>query len=69
MSLGNVSYHDTRIQHFTQAIEYLRMAEAIPGYSLPTHLSQYAVSLIRDWSIVSMLIENRYLEEYGRLIP
>ncbi|KAL1860865.1 hypothetical protein Plec18170_001379 [Paecilomyces lecythidis] len=42
MSLGNVSYHDTRIQHFTQAIEYLRMAEAIPGYSLPTHLSQYA---------------------------
>ncbi|GAD94358.1 predicted protein [Paecilomyces variotii No. 5] len=41
MSLGNVSYPGTRIQHFTQAIEYLRMAEAIPGYSLPTHLSQY----------------------------
>ncbi|KAJ9195732.1 hypothetical protein DTO166G4_178 [Paecilomyces variotii] len=41
MSLGNVSYPDTSIQYFTQAVKYLRMAEAIPGYSLPAHLSQY----------------------------
>lgn len=41
MSLGNVSYPDTRMQYFDQAVKYLRMAEAIPGYNLSTHLSQY----------------------------
>ncbi|KAL2218768.1 hypothetical protein M432DRAFT_676219 [Thermoascus aurantiacus ATCC 26904] len=41
MSLGNVSYADTNIQYFSQAVKYLRMASSIKGYRLPSHLSKY----------------------------
>jgi len=41
MSLGNVTASPSDEPYFTQAIRYLRRAEAIPGYTLSIYLEQY----------------------------
>ncbi|KAI9813062.1 MAG: hypothetical protein M1827_004282 [Pycnora praestabilis] len=41
MSLGNVSYQNTNEQYFRQALQYLRRASDIPGYTLSQYLQQY----------------------------
>jgi len=41
MSLGNVTGPPGDERYFTQAIRYLRLAEATPGYSLSVYLQQY----------------------------
>jgi hypothetical protein len=41
MSLGNVTGTPNDEQFFTQAIRYLRRAEAVPGYILSVYLAQY----------------------------
>ncbi|KAH7416918.1 hypothetical protein BKA64DRAFT_701709 [Cadophora sp. MPI-SDFR-AT-0126] len=41
MSLGNVTASPGDERCFTQAIRYLRRAEAIPGYTLSIYLEQY----------------------------
>lgn len=41
MSLGNVSGSPGDERFFTQAIRYLRRAEAVPGYTLSVYLAQY----------------------------
>jgi hypothetical protein len=41
MSLGNVTGSPGDERHFTQAIRYLRRAEATPGYILSIYLQQY----------------------------
>ena len=41
MSLGNVTGSPGDERHFTQAICYLRRAEATPGYTLSIYLQQY----------------------------
>ncbi|KAE9369796.1 hypothetical protein N431DRAFT_443421 [Stipitochalara longipes BDJ] len=43
MSLGNVTSSPKDGQCFSQAIQYLRRAEAIPGYTLSVHLAQYLI--------------------------
>ena len=41
MSLGNVTGTPGDEQLFSQAIRYLRRAEAVPGYTLSVYLAQY----------------------------
>ncbi|KAH8144745.1 uncharacterized protein LAJ45_11246 [Morchella importuna] len=41
MSLGNVSTLKNAQQQFKDAVTALKSAEIIPGYTLPSHLSQY----------------------------
>ncbi|KAH8602809.1 hypothetical protein B0O99DRAFT_499394 [Bisporella sp. PMI_857] len=41
MSLGNVTASPSDERFFTQAIRFLRRAEAIPGYSLSVYMQQY----------------------------
>lgn len=41
MSLGNVTASPGDERCFTQAIRYLRRAEAVPGYTLSIYLEQY----------------------------
>lgn len=41
MSLGNVTPAPGDERYFTQAIRYLRRAEALPGYTLSIYLQQY----------------------------
>lgn len=41
MSLGNVSASPADERAFTQAIRYLRRAEATPGYQLSIYMQQY----------------------------
>ena len=41
MSMGNVSAPPGDERYFTQALGYLRRAEAIPGYQLSVYLQQY----------------------------
>ncbi|RDL34515.1 uncharacterized protein BP5553_07643 [Venustampulla echinocandica] len=41
MSLGNVTAPPGDERHFTQAIHYLRLAEAIPNFLLSTYLQEY----------------------------
>lgn len=41
MSLGNVSSMRINDRYFHQALAYLRLAENLPDYTLPTHLQQY----------------------------
>ena len=40
MSLGNVSSIRINDRYFHQALAYLRLAENLPDYTLPTHLQQ-----------------------------
>lgn len=40
MSLGNVSTLKNAQQQFKDAVTALKAAEIIPGYTLPSHLSQ-----------------------------
>lgn len=41
MSLGNVTASPGDERYFTQAIRYLRLAEAVPEYTLSVYLQQY----------------------------
>jgi hypothetical protein len=41
MSLGNVTPAPGDERYFTQAIRYLRRAEALPGYTLSVYFQQY----------------------------
>jgi hypothetical protein len=41
MSLGNVTGTPGDERFFSQAIRYLRRAEAVPGYTLSVYLAQY----------------------------
>jgi len=41
MSLGNVTASPGDERHFSEAIRYLRRAEATLGYTLSTYMQQY----------------------------
>ncbi|GAB7364423.1 hypothetical protein MBLNU230_g4964t1 [Neophaeotheca triangularis] len=45
MSLGNVSGPRASEPHFKRAVQLLRAASAVPGYTLPAHLQQYGSML------------------------
>jgi hypothetical protein len=38
MDLGSVSYSPANVEHFQQAVIYLRDAADVPGFTLPRHL-------------------------------
>ena len=55
MNLGNVTYSNTNEQHYTQAIAYLRKAQNVLGYRLPSHLSEYVSRSVSRPSIQIIL--------------
>ena len=68
MSLGNVSPTAAGEPLFRRAIEYLRRAEAIPGYTLSAH-HQQQVFTSTDYRNIPTDIWIRYLEDFGRYVP
>lgn len=71
MSLGNVSYSNTNEQYFRRALAYLRTASQIEGFTLSTYLQGYwdAPITLLNKTLSMLIFENRYLDEYGRLLP
>ncbi|KAK3675683.1 hypothetical protein LTR78_004324 [Recurvomyces mirabilis] len=65
MSLGNVSSPRINQTHFARALQLLRAAAAIQGYTLSRYLQQYV-----DMSRVCKFLANerRFLDDYGRLL-
>ena len=51
MSLGNISSPRVNEQHFRRALQLLRTASQIPGYSLSRYLQQCVRSFAREKSI------------------
>lgn len=66
ISLGSVSYSNTSEGYFHHALDYLRQATQIPGYSLSPSLQQYVFLLIviRVASLADL--SPRFLASYGR---
>ena len=65
MSLGNVSSPRVNEQHFRRAIELLRAAASIEGYSLNPYLQQYEPCRPER---ITLLTPCRYLDDYGRYL-
>ena len=66
ISLGSVSYSTTNERFFSQALDYLRLATQIPGYTLCAYLQQYVVQPGHLYDIHADL-SPRFLDDYGRL--
>lgn len=65
MSLGNVSSARVNQRYFQRAIQLLRAASNVPGYSLTLYLQQWVFSLTYRKDQTDNC---RYLDDYGRLV-
>jgi hypothetical protein len=69
MDLGSVSYPPANVEHFQQAVRYLRDAADGPGFALPEHLRRYVLLefflLGNVPRIERAKLVFRYVDEYG----